>query len=509
MALFAEDAYLFAHVALRDAAYQLWMPSDRARLHAAALAILEAMPEPELERIAGELAEHAHAAQQGVDSQRDATLLAQLRAAELKHLQVAMRAADKRYQRERVVEYCRRILASPALLPGEGGEFEQKLAAELHIAGKLDEAQSHFLNLARQAPNSRGKSWVSEALLGLGRIAAARGKNDEAEKYYTQSMQTAEARGDKGAQASALSWLAGLFEDTGRGHLSEAMQLTAVRLASESDSATMRLAAMGNLANHYRHTGRLDESAKTMREVLAGYEKLGDARFISVALNNLARTLLLQGKLDESDAAFSRALQLQEPMGRTFSTAFSLGNVAEVWLTRGKIEQAKSALERAIEICEESASRMHGASFKAKLAAVSLLAGGRERAQELVEEARTEFIQSGGAQYIPDYCDIVRLRIAADAATDSALLASRKTARVNALAPRASWLPVMRQILAGMKKSLSAQKAGVFELQRNIELGVALLAEVEAAVRENRPAKLLHGSLQAELTPELQAALAK
>jgi hypothetical protein len=38
-----ETAYLFRHALLRDAAYQLHLPGDRARLHGLALALIEAM----------------------------------------------------------------------------------------------------------------------------------------------------------------------------------------------------------------------------------------------------------------------------------------------------------------------------------------------------------------------------------------------------------------------------------------------------------------------------------
>ena len=37
----AETAYLFRHALLRDAAYQLQLPGERARLHALALASIE------------------------------------------------------------------------------------------------------------------------------------------------------------------------------------------------------------------------------------------------------------------------------------------------------------------------------------------------------------------------------------------------------------------------------------------------------------------------------------
>ncbi|KAF0240456.1 MAG: hypothetical protein FD180_4929, partial [Planctomycetota bacterium] len=39
--LTAEKTYLFRHALLRDAAYQLQLPGDRARLHALAFAVIE------------------------------------------------------------------------------------------------------------------------------------------------------------------------------------------------------------------------------------------------------------------------------------------------------------------------------------------------------------------------------------------------------------------------------------------------------------------------------------
>ncbi|KAF0247056.1 MAG: hypothetical protein FD180_173, partial [Planctomycetota bacterium] len=41
--MIAETAYLFRHALLRDAAYQLQLPGDRARLHGIALRAIEAL----------------------------------------------------------------------------------------------------------------------------------------------------------------------------------------------------------------------------------------------------------------------------------------------------------------------------------------------------------------------------------------------------------------------------------------------------------------------------------
>lgn len=63
--MFAETAYLFRHAVVRDAAYGLQPPSERALLHGLALDILEALPGLNLPPIALELARHARAAHEG------------------------------------------------------------------------------------------------------------------------------------------------------------------------------------------------------------------------------------------------------------------------------------------------------------------------------------------------------------------------------------------------------------------------------------------------------------
>lgn len=503
----AEEAYLFAHATLREAAYQLWLPSDRARLHAFALEILEALPESELERMAPELAGHAHWAQQGVDAQRDVAVLATLRSKELVHLKRAKALASRKYQKQRVIHFCQCILAIKGIDRADEAESEQQLAHELLDTGKLDGALEHYTRLQKLGQELGKGSFVSSALVGIARIAGTRSKKAEAEQCLKEAYEVARAAGEIAQQCVALNWLGGLLEDTGRAHQCEAVFRQSIEIARAGGVRQSYLSALGTLANHFRHIGRLEESAKAMQEVLAGFEEIGNPRDISVALNNMARTLMLLGRLDEADNAFSQALELLAPAGQVFSVAFSLGNVADIWLQRGKVDQARDALHRAIVICDETASLMYRAAYKASLAGLELLTGRRELAQELIEESRSDFIHSGAEQYVPDYCDIVRLRIAADAATECAAPVGRKTAKVNTLAPRGSWLPVMRQILEGMKKSLSIQKTGVFELKRSIELGGALLSEVEAAVKDNRPARVVHGFRPEEISSELRSAL--
>lgn len=502
----AEEIYVFIHAALRDAAYQLWLPSDRGRLHGVALDVLSEVAGGN-DKWAYELAGHAHDAQQGRDLELEAEVIAHLLHRELELLWRALEAAQADFQHRRAVELYERILGSPALTVADAATAHGHLAHLLLSLGRQSEARAHFeqeLALGRQLRSARH---MATSLLGLGRLQGAQGRMAEAERLLSEAIEAARSGNEIGTLCTARNWMAGLYEDTGRAHLTEAHYRETMRIAKEGNVPVAYYAALGNLSNHLRHVGRLEESAAAMKEVLAGFAAAGSTAENPVAYNNMGRTLYMLGRLDEADAAFSKALEILKPQGQVSSLAFSLGNVALVWMQRGKIEQARDALIRAVQICDELALLMYGAAYKSYLAELELLLGRRERAQELIEDARSDFANSGSAQYIPDYCDIVRLRIAADAATENAAPVSRKTARLGARAPQASWLPVMRQILKGMKDSLAQHRVGDLELQRNIAKGEALLAEMEAAVREGRAARVFRGFLPSELSAELHAEL--
>ena len=76
----AEQAYLFRHAVVRDAAYDLQLPSERAQLHGLALDVLESLPGVNQPSAGLELAHHARWAREGA---RDAERYAE---AERRHL---------------------------------------------------------------------------------------------------------------------------------------------------------------------------------------------------------------------------------------------------------------------------------------------------------------------------------------------------------------------------------------------------------------------------------------
>lgn len=488
----AEQAYLFRHAMLREVAYELWLPSDRSRLHTLALDVLEQVFAADLGRVAGELAEHCHRAQQDMDPAQDPQALEDLRRREVSHLRLARQLAHSRVQDDLAQLYTERLLASPLIERAEAFEFELFLIEQHQSRGRFSEALAGCARVRAAPdcpPHSRVRTWVAE-----GRIAAFSGRRDDAERLMETAASEARAFGLPDLEAQATSWLAGFYEDSGQAHLCEPMHRKAAEIAQ---SPGMRLAALGNLANHLRSTGRLDVAVAVLEEVLAGFERLGDVRGMGVACNNLGRTYFMLGRLEESEAAYARSLELMRPAGHNLSFAFSQGNIAEVWQAQGQLERARKALTLAIGVCDEYAYTMHGAAFRARLADLLLLRGESEAAAETMDDARSHFTLAGAEQYIASYCDIVRVRLAAEQACKSWPPGP----------PASAWLPVIRQLIQGMVHALSARTAGDLELQRSLEAGQAVLHELEAAAAGRRPAVLWRGHLPSQLSPQLRKTL--
>lgn len=140
----AEQAYLFAHTLLRDAAYQLHLPQRRAQLHADALEIIESRAkvagEAALDAVARELAEHATAAlMQGRQSRSRRLALQQ---AQYAYLGRAAKVALARYRHEEALALFSRLSELEITPPHERADA-------LRLAGGLCVQATRFADAER------------------------------------------------------------------------------------------------------------------------------------------------------------------------------------------------------------------------------------------------------------------------------------------------------------------------------------------------------------------------
>lgn len=228
-----------------------------------------------------------------------------------------------------------------------------KKAAELHRAGKLQEAAKLYQQVLQTEPNHPG------ALLLLGMVAEALGQPDEAMSLAIRSLQI---RPDN---PNGINFLGNLLKKQGRyddaieifvGGLENApsnhdilnnlgLTLEAAGRYTEAEEVYKKViglvpknfAPYNNLGNVYRKLRRWNES-------VACYEKaLSLNSTSSVIWTNLAIALKDAGRYEEAEAIFQKVVKLDPKVGSAHS---ALGGLYRM---QGKLEAAIVAFRNAVD----------------------------------------------------------------------------------------------------------------------------------------------------------------
>lgn len=159
----AEHAYLFRHAVVRDAAYSLQVPSERAELHGFALEILEAIPQLNRRALGLELAEHARMAQaSGRDEARFAN-------AEREYLKLGADHARFNYDYTAALAAVERLFELLQDQPAQRAHAADMTADILQRLGRWAESLEYFEIVHRDSddPLYRGRALVHLAWVGL------------------------------------------------------------------------------------------------------------------------------------------------------------------------------------------------------------------------------------------------------------------------------------------------------------------------------------------------------
>jgi tetratricopeptide (TPR) repeat protein len=502
-----ETSYFFRHAAVRDVVYSLHLPSARAALHCAAFDALEQEYAGRTDSVAPELAEHARLGREGLTG----PAAEHLAEAEFRYLRESIKRLNARTQWDQVVPAAQRALATGLGTPLERCELQHTLTQALAWLGRRNELQQAASELHRMGKAAGVLKFEHGGLSSAAMNLINLGDHVQAEKLLAQALELADTRGTAGLQAKARMDCGMLCTARGEHEKQEALFLEALALLGDSDDP-IRWPIRGNLANLYSGTGRIDLAIKVLCEIIDEFSAQPDAdvvglHILATAQVNLARQYLLQGDLERAEHQFLRAIKTSAQVGKGSTTAFALANLAEVHLRRGEFERAEDCINRAIEGAIEQGLPLYHAAYSCTLAQLQLLVGHEQRAQELVENARAEFVAVGGDAFLAEYCGIVRLRIAASQAVSMAV-PGRATSRLKASPPAGAWLPVMRELAAQIEQSRDsrADRASTPLANAAREAG-ALVAEVESAINEKRPALMFRGHLPGEMLPSLRKAL--
>lgn len=506
--------YAFTHAMLREAVYQLELPTERARLHRAAL---EA-GEPHLGAL--ELARHARAAR---DGEADADLDARLAARESHWLREALRDAERRYQVSLIPELLSRLIEiSPAT---EIPELKLQLGVHWRNIGRMAESEPVLIELLASIPETdpgwlRGRVFgaLSGVLIRTGRLPEAeamcrqrllapgdtagladahgmlgvalyhQGKLPEAEQAYRQALllsANSSARDGNRFRAN----LALLLSDTGRREESESETRIALEHARRDGDLSLLGTLLGNFALLLTDLGRLDDAEPIYREALESNLRTGHRPGYGVVLMNLGRLVRQRRRYAEAEATFKQAIAIHQEVSSRGMEGITLAHLGDMYLSQGRLTEASTALHRAVSLLRGTNDRLYTAVNLGALTQLLLLQGNLAEARDAIAEAR---------EIVPDSAPLA-FRVNGVLLPMMRLAAAEASIKTHPVAGKVAEMAQLMQQLEAMVSN--PNDSGVDEM-------ALVLHELEDAVRENRPSLVIRGWHVQDMSPELRRALA-
>ncbi|MBZ0135672.1 MAG: tetratricopeptide repeat protein [Planctomycetes bacterium] len=355
--LHAETAYLFRHALVRDAAYELQPVSDRGKLHALALDLIEELcgGTPELQtpqwvgrfkphtsdRLAMELAKHADASLH-VLSGEDA------KKARRKGAIYLFRSAvieDRGYRHARALELFQRL----AVHPGS----DDHLRAHGHFAsgqihyqlGSLDGATRQYDQMARYV--TREADPCGYQLLESVRTVV-RSHSDNGPDIGAAHLRASEfwaKRGDRNRQLVSLINFAVWHCEEGDHDIARDALNRAILLARKIGNRRGEEAAAGTLALLNGVDGRTDEAIEGLRCALEMAREMNNNLAIQQWLTGLGDVQQQSGRLADAEASYREAIALATLHGLDARLCYAQSHLAAVLVELGRLPEARRLWE--------------------------------------------------------------------------------------------------------------------------------------------------------------------
>jgi tetratricopeptide (TPR) repeat protein len=355
----AETAYVFRHSLLRDAAYQLQLPADRARLHALALSSFETLlGVPALPSIIdGESAPESHpsdvfAAELAIHAAScEDNPLAEQRLA-LYLLRAAMFA---RRHDDAVVAAGHFLRASSCAAFNPALQRRIRLlAVNEHIrCGKFEEAMQQITVLSAHAQNAGDVECEVRTEYALAGIHWSQGRLDHAEEILTRVLKRAVEKGRHDLADECRGGIGVLLSDSGRAQAALPHIEAALAHFRKSGSPVTVALNLGNLGLCHSHLDNFALARSCYEEGLAIAQHEGARRREGMLLCGLGDLLRKFNQQKEAHPYYQRALLRLRETGDRRGEVIALNNFANLVSLSAKREQAHELRVRALSMAQE------------------------------------------------------------------------------------------------------------------------------------------------------------
>ena len=378
----AEIVYLFRHAVLRDAAYELQLPGERATLHELALRIIEsAFPSAELRPLAAELADHARLAitdDLADDHRRD------LLAAEHRYLNQAADYLQEHWQATDAVRV-RDLLADHPCADGAARRQHLHVASNLLLqGGDLRGAESRARDMLERSTHEADHGDETRALLLLHSILPEMGRANEL-TCTTEELVSRTAGLDVESRLLALKLLEG--EKFGAGRFAEAQEMVAdmLELARESAKAEWVASLTSDLAILCQRLGNHERALEYGREGVKIAAATGNKKAQAESLNLLGIVCVESGDIESARDAYEQALTVARAIGVHSLVQILLVNLGNLHLYfLGNLRAAEHAYREVLDFALEQGSMNDAANVSSRLGALLVYRGTHEAALEVL-----------------------------------------------------------------------------------------------------------------------------
>lgn len=379
----AEQAYLFRHAIVRDAAYDLQPATQRAELHQLVISIIEELlggDERVLNAAALELAEHAsraRVARQGVT--RNLQMLKDLTGLESRYLKRAAEFAERSYRHGEALSCWKRRLeiCEPADRP-----------ETLHRAGSLSFAvgRPEAEELLRQAIVASRESGDTRregvATGGLGSLYRQTGRISEALEYYQRALELQRAAGDLHGEGVTLTNLANYYMNAGELESAESALRQVLDVYRREEHVRSKGIALNSLGCLYLGTDRMAEALETFEHATVALREVGDRFYEGVVLGNLAYLYDLKGDHERAEQAHRQASEIAREVADRRLEGVALGNLASCLREQGRVVEAAHIMELALGLHREMANVRFEGIHLLEFATILVLRGDIAAARE-------------------------------------------------------------------------------------------------------------------------------
>jgi predicted ATPase len=329
--------YLFRHVPLRDAAYDMQARARLRELHARAAQAIETEFGRDLASYYASLAHHYEQAE--------------LRSQARRFLELAADQAKENYRNREALALYDRLL--PYL--EDRAEVISVLTCKaliLELIGDWIEAERLYqegLTAARQLGRI---VLIAEKEELLGRLLRKKARHEEAFDLLNAAKTHYVAQNDIRGMSHVIDMLAYYTDRHGEHTKALALWQKALKLAEEASDTRISGQILNSIGTFHFMKGNYLEALPYYQQALDLAEQHSYTPLLARSLDNIAGIYFYLGDYARSLAYVEQSLTLSESIGDIWSTAVTLQNLGELLIAQGEYDQARVCFERAIRLDE-------------------------------------------------------------------------------------------------------------------------------------------------------------